>query len=336
MANDHPKMVASFSYPFVAFVFVLCMSITNGQYANFNKLELPQGVSGPESAAFRGVLVFSEGPFTTVTDGRILKWQGPNVGFVDFAYTSPQRTKQFCDGNTDSEKGPICGRPLALSFHPVTGLLYIADAFFGLLVVGPQGGLATQLVGGFKFLTGLDIDLLRGDIYLSDSSLVYDIRNATQPGFTPDSTGRFLRYNPHNRQVTTLLSGLFGGGGPAVSKDGTFVLVAELLRKRISKYWLVGSKANTAEVLLDLDGNPNKIKRAERKGEFWVAVSVGNQPRAPLVVPRGIRINSDGVVLQTVSFATQFFNKSISIVQERDGKLYVGSRNTTSIGVYSN
>nr|XP_043616320.1 strictosidine synthase-like [Erigeron canadensis] len=329
-------MVASFLYPFVAFLCVFGISVTKGQYANFNKLELPQGVIGPESAAFRGVLIFSEGPFTTVTDGRILKWQGPNIGFVDFAYTSPQRTKQFCDGNTDSEKGPICGRPLALSFHPATGRLYIADAFFGLLVVGPQGGLATQLVGGFKFLTGLDIDLLTGNVYFSDASLVYDIRNITQPGFRPDSTGRFLRYDPYNKQVTTLLSGEFGRGGPAVSKDGTFILVSELLRKRILKYWLVGPKANTAEVLLDLDGNPNKIKRAERKGEFWVAVSVGNQPRASLVVPRGVRINSDGVVLQTVPFATQFFNKSVSLVQERDGKLYVGARTTTFIGVYSN
>nr|XP_043616322.1 protein STRICTOSIDINE SYNTHASE-LIKE 11-like [Erigeron canadensis] len=329
-------MAASFCYPFVAFLSVFCISVTKGQYSNFNKLELPQGVGGPESAAFRGVLVFSEGPFTTVTDGRILKWQGPNVGFVDFAYTSPQRTKQFCDGTTDREKGPICGRPLALSFDPVTGRLYIADAFFGLLVVGLQGGLATQLVGGFKLLNGLDVDLLTGNIYFSDASLVYDIRNVTQPGFRPDSTGRLLCYNPHNKQVTTLLSGLFGGGGPAVSNDGTFVLVAELNRKRILKYWLVGSKANTTEVLLDLDGNPNKIKRAERFGEFWVAVSAGFLPPASSIVPKGVRINSKGVVLQTVLFEAHYFNKSITLVQEQDGKLYVGCRNTTFLGVYSN
>lgn len=86
------------------------------------------------------------------------------------------RTKQFCDGNTDPEKSPICGWPMALSFHPVTGLLYIADAFFGLLVVGPQGGLATQLAGGFKFTTGVDIDLSTGNVYFSVASLTYDIR----------------------------------------------------------------------------------------------------------------------------------------------------------------
>jgi strictosidine synthase len=57
-------------------------------YNTFNKLQLPPNVTSPESAAFdRG----GEGPYVTVADGRILKWQGPNVGFVDFAYTSPDR-----------------------------------------------------------------------------------------------------------------------------------------------------------------------------------------------------------------------------------------------------
>lgn len=65
---------------------------------------------------------------------------------------------------------------MALSFQPTTGLLYIADAFYGLLVVGPNGGLATQLAGGFKFATGLDIDLLTGNVYFSDASLTFDIR----------------------------------------------------------------------------------------------------------------------------------------------------------------
>ncbi|MFS7972245.1 putative strictosidine synthase, six-bladed beta-propeller, TolB, strictosidine synthase region [Helianthus anomalus] len=152
----------------------------------------------------------------------------------------------------------------------------------------------------------------------------------------PDSTGRLLRYNPVTRRVSVLLSGLSGGGGPAVSSDGTFVLVPELGGSRISKYWLVGPKANTVELLLNNVGSPNKIKRAERFGEFWVALSVGFRPPTPLTTPQGVRFNSNGVVLQTVSFATQFFNKSISIVQEQNGDLYVGSRLTNFIGVYSN
>ncbi|KAJ9535992.1 hypothetical protein OSB04_un000843 [Centaurea solstitialis] len=307
----------------VAFLSVFGNVVT-GQFTRFNNLTLPQGVTGPESAAFRGLGV--EGPFTTVTDGRILKWQGPNIGFVDFAYTSPARTKQFCDGITDPAKGPICGRPLALSYQRTTGLLYIADAYLGLLVVGPNGGLATQLAGGFKFLTGVDVDLLTGLVYLSDASLTYEIRNTTQPGFQPDSTGRFLRYNPLTRRVSVLLSGLSGGGGPAVSADSTFVLVSELNGMRVLKYWLAGARANTAQRLLNIDGNPNKIKRAERLGEFWVAVSIGEHPRRATITPQGLLINSNGVVLKTVLFDREFFNRTISLVQEQSGRLYVCSR----------
>ncbi|GKB20417.1 probable phospholipid-transporting ATPase 4, partial [Tanacetum coccineum] len=42
----------------------------------------------------------------------------------------------------------ICGRPLGLRFDKKTGDMYIADAYFGLLKVGPQGGLATPLATG--------------------------------------------------------------------------------------------------------------------------------------------------------------------------------------------
>ncbi|XP_076888870.1 protein STRICTOSIDINE SYNTHASE-LIKE 12-like [Bidens hawaiensis] len=149
---------------------------------------------------------------------------------------------------------------MALSFNPITSLLYIADAYFGLLVVGPNGGLATQLASGFKFATGVDVDLITGNVYFIDASLTYELRNTTQPGFVADSTGRLLRYNPLTRDLSVVLSGLSGGGGPAVSADGTFVLVPEINARRISKYWLAGPKANQLELLINTTGNPNKIK----------------------------------------------------------------------------
>lgn len=42
--------------------------------------------------------------------------------------------------------------------------------------MGPTGGLAIQLAGGFKYANGIDIDLLTGNVYFSDGSLTYDIR----------------------------------------------------------------------------------------------------------------------------------------------------------------
>lgn len=61
--------------------------------------------------------------------------------------------------------------------------LYIADAYFGLFVVGPSGGVAKLLATSagdnaapFKFLNGLDVDDQTGVVYFSESSTVYQRR----------------------------------------------------------------------------------------------------------------------------------------------------------------
>ena len=70
----------------VSFFFV--GSVLCNECSTFNKLALPPNVAGPQSAAFdRG----GKGPYVGVADGRILIWEGPTTGFVDFAYTSPNR-----------------------------------------------------------------------------------------------------------------------------------------------------------------------------------------------------------------------------------------------------
>ena len=93
------------------------------------------------------------------------------------------RDRKLCDGSTDPKKEHICGRPLGLKFDRKTCNLYIADAYFGLLMVGPRGGVAKQLAasashGGapFKFLNGLDVDDQTGVVYFSESSTVYQRR----------------------------------------------------------------------------------------------------------------------------------------------------------------
>lgn len=75
----------------------------------------------------------------------------------------------------------VCGRPLGLRFDHKTGDLYIADAYFGLHVVGPTGGLATPLVQDFEgqpllFTNDLDIDDDDDIIYFTDTSTIYQRR----------------------------------------------------------------------------------------------------------------------------------------------------------------
>lgn len=75
----------------------------------------------------------------------------------------------------------ICGRPLGLRFDMRTGDLYIADAYLGLQVVGPSGGLATPLVTEvegqpLRFTNDLDIDEQEDVIYFTDTSTQFQRR----------------------------------------------------------------------------------------------------------------------------------------------------------------
>ncbi|XP_010932965.2 protein STRICTOSIDINE SYNTHASE-LIKE 3 isoform X1 [Elaeis guineensis] len=135
-------------------------------------------IQGPESVAFDPL---GRGPYTGVADGRVLFWNGHS--WSDFAYTSPIRS-ELCDPKPSAlsylRNEHICGRPLGLRFDKKTGDLYIADAYFGLLKVGPEGGLATPLSTEaegvpLNFTNDLDIDE-EGNIYFTDSSTNYQRR----------------------------------------------------------------------------------------------------------------------------------------------------------------
>lgn len=71
---------------------------------------------GPESVAFDGN---GDGPYSGVSDGRVLKWNGEARGWSTYAY-GPGYNPKAC---TASRLRPAeitegkCGRPLGLRFH---------------------------------------------------------------------------------------------------------------------------------------------------------------------------------------------------------------------------
>ncbi|KAL6195386.1 hypothetical protein ACLB2K_031005 [Fragaria x ananassa] len=79
------------------------------------------------------------------------------------------------DGSTNKDNEPTCGRLLGFRFHPTTCELYIADAYFGLLKTGPNGGVAQRLVTSvngtpLRFTNDVDINPVTGMVYFTDSS----------------------------------------------------------------------------------------------------------------------------------------------------------------------
>ncbi|KMT11793.1 hypothetical protein BVRB_5g104950 [Beta vulgaris subsp. vulgaris] len=274
---------------------------------------LPLGLNAvaPESIAFD---CQGGGPYVGVSDGRILKWQGPLLGWTVFAVISPYRSNS-CDGLNDSPAEQYCGRPLGLKFNIVTCELYIADSSFGLVKVGSNGGIATSVATSaegilFRFLNALDIDSESGDVYFTDSSSHHHRWEYTAIDST-DRSGRLMRYNPKTGRTIVLLKGLSFANGVALSKKRDFVLVAETTLHRVQRYWLTGPGAGTSEEFIKLTGQPDNINR-NGNGDFWVA----QNPTGP------IRVNESGIILESLN------NSEIvdcSDVIEFNNSLWIGS-----------
>ncbi|XP_074289669.1 protein STRICTOSIDINE SYNTHASE-LIKE 3-like [Silene latifolia] len=321
-------------------------------------------IHGPESIVFDPL---GRGPYTGVADGRVVFWNGDH--WTDFAYTSPNRSS-LCDPKPSPldylQHEHICGRPLGLRFNKKTGELYIADAYFGLMKVGPDGGLATSLAteaGGvpLRFTNDLDIDD-QGNVYFTDSSTAYQRRHFMQLVFASENSGRVLKYDPVTKETTVLMSNIQFPNGVTLSKDGSFFIFCEGTIGRLIRYWLKGEKAGTSDIFAILPGFPDNV-RTNQDGDFWVALHCRRSSsnywlatqtklrdlllKLPIKAkyqfmlfvggfPHGIivKYNPAGEILQILEDRSGKVVKAISEVEEKDGKLWIASVLMPFIAIY--
>ncbi|CAL5014020.1 unnamed protein product [Urochloa decumbens] len=280
------------------------------------RLELPDMLVGPESVAF-----------------------DMHGGWTTFAY-SPSYTKNNCGEFSELPitRESSCGRPLGLRFHVDSGDLYIADAYMGLMRVGPNGGeaevLATEANGKPMRLTNsVDIDQVTGNVYFTDSSTTYTRAQHEMVTKTRDSTGRVMKYDPRTSQVTVLQSDLMYPNGVAISADRTHLVVALTGQcKLIRWYWIQGPKANTSESFADLPGYPDNV-RPDGKGDYWVALN-----REKFESPHGfdrhllaVKIGADCKRLQEMKGPKNV--RPAEVVERDDGKIYFGSIELSYVGI---
>ncbi|PQP91860.1 protein STRICTOSIDINE SYNTHASE-LIKE 2 [Prunus yedoensis var. nudiflora] len=332
--------------------------LSNHEENKFEVVPIVEGAVGPESFAFDPL---GGGPYTGVSDGRIIKWDQK-------INTTGSTSLDRCEGSNEHDKTEhICGRPLGLCFNQTSGDLYIADAYMGLLIVGPQGGLATEVVTHahgipFGFTNALDIDQELGAVYFTDSSSQYQERNYISVILSGDKTGRLMKYDPESKQAQVLLENLSFPNGMALSKNGDFILLAETTHCRIMRYWLKTPKAGTFQVFAQLPGFPDNIRRSPRGG-FWVGIhsrrlwilklvlsypSLGNALlKLPLDITKAysymakwtgrgliIRLSEQGVILEMLEDTSGNRWKSISEVVEKDETLWIGSVKMPFAGKY--
>ncbi|GMP97733.1 hypothetical protein CsSME_00045877 [Camellia sinensis var. sinensis] len=287
---------------------------------------------------------------------------------VVFDLRSSRLRRNECVQPFAPEMEHVCGRPLGLRFDKKTGDLYIADAYFGLQVVGPNGGLATQLVAEvegqpLRFTNDMDIDEHQDVIYFTDTSTSFHRRQFMSSILSGDKTGRLMKYDKSSKEVTILLRGLAFANGVALSTDHSFVLVAETTTCKILRLWLHGPNAGNSDIFAELPGFPDNVRR-NSKGEFWVALHskkglladwvvsntwvgksllklplsfkqlhyllVGGKPHAT-----AIKLSEKGEILEVLEDSEGKSLRFISEVEEKNGKLWIGSVMMPFIGFYN-
>ncbi|CAN0841482.1 Protein STRICTOSIDINE SYNTHASE-LIKE 10, partial [Linum grandiflorum] len=313
---------------FISLIINFC-SILGITTNNLQKLELPAGVVGPESIAFD---CEGQGPYVGVSDGRIL------------------RDRAACDGKADPSLEPKCGRPLGLKFHPLTCDLYIADAYFGLMATGPDGGLALKLVSSssdgvpFKFTNALDIDTTSGIVYFTDSSLVYQRSDDVQKIVaSQDKTGRLFSYEPHTRNLTLLARLLPFPNGVALSKDNSYLTIAETFTNQILKFPLNLGFPSPQVLTNPLPGFPDNVRRSLKVPDdgvdhFWVGLNSGRSIGLNVTGnvtgdPVAVKLNEHGEILETVDGGGGEELDSVSeVLEDEYGSLWFGSVTKSYLG----
>ncbi|XAR71175.1 Strictosidine synthase [Bertholletia excelsa] len=341
----------------------------NHSRLGYAKLEFEDQVYGPESLEFDSL---GRGPYAGLADGRIIRWMGEDEGWQTFALVTRTWTEKLCAKGVDSttykqwKVEERCGRPLGLRFDKKTGDLYIADAYHGLMVVGPEGGIATSLatyVDGTPVLFANDLDIhSNGSIFFTDSSNKYNRVDHFLIMLEGEASGRLLRYDPPTGTTHVVLDGLAFANGVQLSQDQSFLLFTETTNCRLLKYWLEGPKSGEVEVIADLPGFPDNV-RLNEKGEFWVAIDCCRTRAQEVLIHNpwirniyfrlpvrisylaklmGMKMysvislfNDQGRVLDVLEDRNGEIMQLVSEVREEKGKLWIGTVAHNSIATLS-
>lgn len=243
------------------------------------------------------------------------------------------------------------------------GMLIACDQKRGLISVNPQGEisiLANKDDKGRPLLLPNDVDIASdGKIYFSNTSHKqrFSRRNARKILLEAKADGGLFCYDPKLKTVQTLIDSSFFGNGVAVAQDDAFVLMVDLAKYRVLRYWLKGTKKGSIDVFIEnLPGLPNGISR-RKDGSFWLGFTTRRSDALDKMQPNialkkfvyGIplwmqpkqeafgmimHLSQEGKILQTYYDPTGKKVSEASSIEEYKGKLYIGGDLTNHIGVY--
>ncbi|WP_422749820.1 SMP-30/gluconolactonase/LRE family protein [Mycobacterium sp. WMMD1722] len=218
-------------------------------------------------------------PEDVVVDAAGRLWTGVDDGRI---------VRLNADGRAPTVVADTGGRPLGLTVAR-DGRILVCDSPRGLLALDPDTGRLEPLVeevGGrhLQFCSNV-IETDDGTIYFTESTSAFTYAHFKGAVLEARGRGGLFRRDPDGT-VTTLADDLYFTNGVTVTADGSAIVFAETLGRRLSKLWLTGPQSGTITPLVaNLPGYPDNISTGV-DGRIWVAMVSRPNTTAEWLAPR--------------------------------------------------
>jgi sugar lactone lactonase YvrE len=184
--------------------------------------------------------------------------------------------------------GRTSGRPLGLAVAR-DGRLLVCTSPGGLLAMDTSSGTFETLVDEvdgrrLQFCSNVT-ETADGTIYFTESTSAFTYAHFKGAVLEARARGSLFRRDPDGT-VLTVVPGLYFANGVTPTADGSALVFAETLGRRLSKYWLTGPHAGTVTPLaVNLPGHPDNISTGA-DGHIWVALVSPVNTAADWLAPR--------------------------------------------------
>lgn len=191
------------------------------------------------------------------------------------------------DGQT-AVVGETAGRPLGLAIAR-DGRLLVCTSPGGLLAMDTDSGKLETLVEEvdgrrLQFCSNVT-ETPDGTLYFTESTSAFTYEHFKGAVLEARARGSLFRRDPDGT-VLTVVPGLYFANGVTPTADGSALVFAETLGRRLSKYWLTGPQAGTVTPLaVNLPGHPDNISTGA-DGRIWVAMVSPVNAAADWLAPR--------------------------------------------------
>lgn len=262
------------------------------------------------------------------------------------------------DGQQVKRVARTGGRPLGIEVEP-DGRLLVCDARRGLLRVHVASGAVEPVLerAGGRRMMFCNNAAIAGDgtTWFSDSSGRYGLDRWRTELAEDTRTGRLLRMDPEGT-VEVAIEGLAFANGVALSRDESFVVVAETSARTLVRLWLTGDRAGTRDHLAqDLPGYPDNLALGSdgliwaaltspktalvtmlQRGPTWLARAATQAPQRLQPQPKDVVLvrayDDAGQVVHDIEMHTKDFHM-VTGVREHEGRLWLSSLEEPAVAV---